>query len=81
MADIVPPSIPRAKAPCRTCAETVRTTRYCARSRCYCGHETCPAFESYVDPYAQPFHDAPVKVNAHAKSWAEREGATWIDSL
>lgn len=27
---------------------------YCAPLRCYCGHDTCPAFASYRPP-AKPF--------------------------
>jgi hypothetical protein len=32
---------------CTACAETGRRG-YCAPLRCYCGHEQCPAFVSYV---------------------------------
>lgn len=33
---------------CPTCVEQTRTTRYCAKFACVCGHETCYAFLSYI---------------------------------
>ena len=67
---------------CATCVETTKTRRYCAPGRCYCGHEACPAFATWVDLRAQPYRDAETKSNSHhAKSWASREGASWIDQL
>lgn len=34
---------------CPSCRTATGTTRYCAPSRCYCGHEDCPAYASWVD--------------------------------
>jgi hypothetical protein len=34
---------------CETCIETTHTSRYCALTRCYCGHPACPAYDSYED--------------------------------
>jgi hypothetical protein len=51
----------------------------CARLRCYCGHQACPAFASYYKP--EPVA-APVVRQADermARSWAEREEPTWLD--
>lgn len=33
--------------PCSTCVEVGRRG-YCAPGRCYCGHETCHGFASFV---------------------------------
>lgn len=55
--------------------------RYCAPARCYCAHEECPAFESWVDIRAIPFRDAEPKKNPARSSWDNREGETWIDSM
>jgi hypothetical protein len=54
---------------------------YCAPLRCYCGDETCPAFESYIPRDQLPDHqpDAAPKRRKQAESWANREGETWID--
>ena len=36
-------------ATCTTC-----THGYCAPLRCYCGHPTCTAYPSYIDPTTRP---------------------------
>lgn len=67
---------------CPTCRAATGTTRYCAPSRCYCGHEDCPAFASWVDPFALPQPtDTPAPAPATASSWDTREESTWIDKL
>lgn len=71
---------------CPTCAP-----RYCAPSRCYCGHLACEAFATYVQHVVpktekvEPVYDdtasaVPVPV-AEPSDWDEREGPTWIDNL
>lgn len=37
---------------CTTCTANGRRG-YCARLRCYCGHDTCHAAESYYEPAPQ----------------------------
>lgn len=41
------------REPYKSCP--VCTFGYCAPNRCYCGHEECNAFHSYVDLRSQPF--------------------------
>ena len=54
---------------------------YCAPLRCYCGHTECPASASYI-PLDQIRSSGPSTNNAqHAKSWADRKEATWLDRL
>ena len=65
---------------CPSCrAEKPDSTRYCAPRACYCGHEPCPAFPSYI-PRTKPLG----VVRASAKSraaelWSDREEPTWLD--
>lgn len=63
------------------CCPTCGGTRYCAPARCYCGHESCPAFASFVDMASVPLTAAPTVVKAGPSSWDKREESTWIDSL
>ena len=66
---------------CATCAQATKTKRYCAPARCYCGHALCPAFDSWID---LALIEAPVvdsSTERHRDSWANREGASWIDKL
>lgn len=64
---------------CATCAETGRKGA-CARLRCYCGHETCWAFASWVP--LRPHQNAPAASHDRTSTaWASREGSTWIDKL
>jgi hypothetical protein len=74
---------PDAQPPRPECCAACPGTRYCAPARCYCGHAECPAFESYYDVRAMPFHEtkAEKKRAAQKASWDSREGETWIDSL
>lgn len=66
------------REPYKSCPECA--TGYCAPKRCYCGHTSCNAYESYIDPYAQPLENARTpNTKQHAKSWAERDETTWLD--
>lgn len=67
---------------CSTCAETAGTKRYCAPTRCYCGHSTCHAFDSWVDLRARrATTPAEAKPKPGRSAWDTREESTWIDSL
>jgi hypothetical protein len=67
---------------CDTCTQTTGTTRYCALTRCYCGHTDCPAYESFIDLAALPLTEAPTPTRSKKKtSWDDREAATWLDKL
>ena len=83
MPDSMPAAPPSGPSPetCATCHATSGTSRYCAPGRCYCGHEACPAFDSYIDMSKVALPDAPTKNRHGSRSWDEREGSTWIDSL
>lgn len=66
---------------CATCAEAGRKGA-CARLRCYCGHETCWAFASWVP--LRPHRSAPTATTNNARmrdSWNARKEPTWIDKL
>ena len=66
---------------CSTCAE-LDLPGYCAPLRCYCGHEECTAYPSYVAAKGCQTDVRTAKSTAHhAKSWAEREEETWLDRL
>lgn len=66
---------------CQSCAEVARKG-YCALGRCYCGHETCHAFASWVElPALTDIAPAPRKAPTRASSWDTREESTWIDQL
>lgn len=82
MADRTPALGERTPPPesCCTCREQTGTARYCAPGRCYCGHESCPAFASYVDIRLVPIHVAKSPA-ATSTAWKDREGETWIDQL
>ena len=64
---------------CQTCADNGRRG-YCAPLRCYCGHETCHAFASWVDLKSVDVA-APSAKSRAAAAWATREESTWIDQL
>lgn len=66
---------------CPDCDTTGRGVS-CARTRCYCGHGGCWAYDSWVDLRARNAK-APVTTDTRqAESWANRgEGSTWIDQL
>lgn len=65
---------------CLTCRVETGTKRYCAPGRCYCGHEACPAFDTYIDPSTLIPRDVkPAK--AGRSSWDNRGEATWIDKM
>ena len=65
---------------CLGCVEAGRRG-YCAPARCYCGHDTCHAFDSYIDLDSIPLVDAPTPKRRGRSTWDDREGSTWIDSL
>lgn len=54
-AAVTPP--PKALRP--ECCPTCGTGRYCAPRRCYCGHEACPAYGSYIDLSTVPLPPVP----------------------
>jgi hypothetical protein len=67
-----------------TCAECATTGRrgYCAPLRCYCGHDTCHAFASYVA--LAPLNVTPIDKRKNRRgpsAWDERSEAGWIDKL
>ena len=64
--------------PCRDCAETGRKG-YCAPLRCYCGHQTCHAFASYVEVHPLDVTTIPTSKSRAAEAWADREEPTWLD--
>lgn len=51
----------------------------CARLRCYCGHVTCWAYDSYYKPEAPTTVTVRKADERMAQSWAEREEPTWLD--
>lgn len=57
--------------PCSTCQETGRKG-YCAGARCYCGHEACPAYPSYIDPF-QPDRRMPDGTVRSSLTYEERQ--------
>lgn len=64
---------------CQTCTEEGRKG-YCARLRCYCGHEDCHASASYYEPTIPDVSS--VREMPTSKAWANRkEGSSWIDRL
>lgn len=64
---------------CRECADSGRNGT-CARLRCYCGHATCWAFDSYVPLKDIPIPALPTAADTRqAASWANREEPTWLD--
>ena len=65
---------------CATCADETGTKRYCALTRCYCGHSDCPAFDSWVDLKAIQ-HVGDTTSTTRSTAWADREDSTWIDKL
>ena len=78
---VTTPPAQRRHETCATCAEVTGTKRYCAPGRCYCGHEDCPAFDTWIDLKSLPIHDAPTTAKRGRSAWDDREGSTWIDSL
>ena len=62
---------------CQSCTDANRKG-YCAPLRCYCGHESCWAFASYVEPAAP---DLSVIKQTRPNAWADREESTWIDQM
>lgn len=67
---------------CQMCADACRAG-YCARRRCYCGHETCWAFDSWIDLRTTPL-DTTVPATTPKRTrgaWDNREEATWLDQL
>ena len=72
---------PKVSRAVERCPECVAPGGYCAPLRCYCGHADCPASASYIPP-GQIRSSGPSTNNAqHAKSWADRKEATWLDRL
>lgn len=60
---------------CRTCAPT-----YCAPNRCYCGHQECTAYPSWVDAQRlAPVTNISTTKSRAAEQWADREEPTWLD--
>ena len=68
---------------CTTCRTDPSTApgRVCAPRRCYCAHETCPAYPSWVprEGQARVIHLPEPRTTSSA--WANREESTWIDKL
>lgn len=60
---------------------TVCTFGYCAPNRCYCGHEECNAYHSYLNPHEQPFRAEGLDASHHKKAWDNRKEDTWLDKL
>lgn len=65
---------------CPTC-EAGPTKRYCAPARCYCGHEDCHAFASWVDMTKVPLPATPKRATKTkaAEAWADREEESWLE--
>ena len=62
----------------QTCPECA--TGYCAPLRCYCGHQACDAYASYI--HRDRIKAEPIAHTAqHAQAWNNREEATWLDRL
>src|SRR5699024_12717748 len=59
------------REPYKSCTEC--TFGYCAPNRCYCGHEECNAYHSYVDPYKEPIKTQGIDASHHKKSWRSEE--------
>ena len=68
----------RDRAACQTCTEEGRKG-YCARLRCYCGHEDCHASASYVEVLPPDVTTIPTSKSRAAELWADREEPTWLD--
>lgn len=72
-------SSPWNAAHCTTCAQTGRRG-YCAPAGCYCGHETCHAYPSWVAAKrSTPVTVIPTAKSRAAEAWADREEPTWLD--
>lgn len=67
---------------CAACVAATGTKRYCAPTRCYCGHPGCPAFDSWVDLKALAASEQYAATpTPRSSTWDDREEATWIDQL
>lgn len=56
--------------------------RYCAPKRCYCGHQECTAFASYISREdITTNYQQSQESNAHRASWKNREPDTWLDKM
>lgn len=64
---------------CATCHHEGRRG-YCAPLRCYCGHDTCPAFASW-EPLEKPRMVAVPEIRPTSTTWDDREESTWIDQM
>ena len=66
---------------CQTCRDVKPdSTRYCAPNRCYCGHESCPAYPSWVEAERlAPVTNINTAKSRAAELWADREEPTWLD--
>ena len=71
----------RSSTPCSECKASGRCG-YCALGRCYCGHKTCPGFDSYI-ALSRSAAPAPMPSlsTSRRSAWDDRGGATWIDKL
>jgi len=68
-------------APCKSCVTAGRAGS-CARLRCYCGHEGCWAFDSWVPlTRRESAASAPANTDAIRASWDARDGETWLDRM
>ena len=65
---------------CDKCREISGSPIYCAPKRCYCGHDECPAYDSYI-----PLENVPRPVmreqSQQKESWAGRAKNTWLDKM
>lgn len=63
------------------CCPTCGGSRYCAPLRCYCGHEDCPAFASFMDITAVDLSVASTAPRHSTTAWDNRGEGSWIDKL
>ena len=70
----------RTRIYCQTCSDTDRRG-YCAPAACYCGHEACYAFASYVPLKAINVTVIKPRDDRMKSAWDNREERSWIDGL
>ncbi|GGL27533.1 hypothetical protein GCM10012283_07150 [Phycicoccus endophyticus] len=74
---------------CPECATDPKAARgrYCPRFACLCGHQSCPAFESYIPRRPpEPLPDNVIHLTSYRdkhppSAWDQRDEPTWIDNL
>ena len=79
--DHVPEDVPQRGRGPWDCPECITAGRrgYCAPKRCYCGHDSCHAKDSFVSN-TKPTLDNVVTLPTKTEHWDNRD-SSWIDKL